>query len=73
MRIEGIISAIALDGWDRSVSLNDSFTPPPPQFEYEAGLAPKPEHKRWRRENLFPLPGIKPRLLGHPARSLDTI
>jgi hypothetical protein len=22
---------------------------------------------------LFPLPGIKPRLLGHPARSLDIV
>jgi hypothetical protein len=27
MCIERIISAVALDGWDRSVSLTDSFTP----------------------------------------------
>ena len=69
---ERIISAVALDGWDRSVSLIDSFTPPPP-VEYEAGFAAKPERKRWTRENLFPLPGIKPRLLGQPARILATV
>jgi hypothetical protein len=53
--------------------LHSSRALPPSPVEYNGGLVPKPERKRWRRENLFPLPGIKPRLLGHPARSLDTV
>lgn len=39
----------------------------------EAGWAPASVWTSLRRENRFPLPGIEPRLIGHPFCSLVTI
>jgi hypothetical protein len=41
---------------------------------YEAGLTPQPVMPLWRREkNIFPILGIKLRLLGRPSHSILSI
>lgn len=39
-------------------------------FECEAGRGPQPAWTLWRKEDLLPLSGIEPRLLGRPAPTL---
>jgi hypothetical protein len=59
-----------------------SFTPQPPyppgkessiHIEYDAGWVTEPVWTLWKRESFLPLPGIKQRFFGRPARTLDIL